>query len=220
MFDYYLLDPGHLAFYQLDVAGHGASAALLSFTLNKVMSETGVENSLLKRSSEQPPYYRIVPPEMVIRALNRRFDSENNGMLYFTMIYGVIDLYNRRLTFTQAGHPSPILIRRSDGQAETVGSGGFPVGMLPNATYETDSVELHPGDRLYIYSDGITECENSQGEPFSAERLGDFLSNTADRPLATVTRILGQVLRNWKGDDQYQDDITLLALEWGTTSNR
>jgi sigma-B regulation protein RsbU (phosphoserine phosphatase) len=217
MFDYFLLDQDHLAFYQLDVAGHGASAALLSFTLNKVMSEVNVENSLLKRYIEQPPYYRIVPPELVIRALNRRFDAENNAMLYFTMIYGVVDLNSRRLTFTQAGHPSPLLIRRADSQVETVGSGGFPVGMLPNASYDIDSVELQPGDRLYIYSDGITECENSKGEPFSVERLSDFLVNTADRPLATVTRILGHTLRNWKGDEQYQDDITLLALEWGTS---
>ncbi len=210
MFDYFKLGEEQLSFYQLDVAGHGVPAALLSFTLNRVLSQ-GAEEKRLRRQGFGQDAETI--PRLVVEELNQRFQSGIDPLLYFTMIYGNLDLKSGSIALTQAGHPRPIWLHRADRRIEMVGGGGFPVGMLPGLEYEVMRFDLAPGDRLFLYSDGITECASEQGELFSEARLTDLLEATADRPAAAVAACVGQALREWKGDDNHQDDITLLILE-------
>ena len=210
MFDYFVMDEQRLSFYQLDVAGHGVPAALLSFTLQRVLSRGAVEQRLRQQNSSLDT---AAIPSQVVAELNQRFQSGIDPLLYFTLIYGHLDWRSGRVRLTQAGHPNPIWLHRADRRAEWVGGGGFPVGMLPDLEYDVITFELAPGDRLFLYSDGITECANAQGEPFSEARLLQLLEATADQPAATVATRVGQALREWKGDDNHQDDITLLILE-------
>lgn len=210
IFDYFKLGEGQLSFYQLDVAGHGVPAALLSFTLSRVLSEGAEEKRLRRQGFDQDAE---VIPRRVVEELNQRFQSGIDPVLYFTMIYGNLDLRSGRVTLTQAGHPRPICLRHASRRTEMVGGGGFPVGMLPEVEYETLQVELAHGDRLFLYSDGITECTSQSDEMFSEQRLRELLEQTAELPAAAVTECVGQTLREWKGDDNHQDDITLLILE-------
>ena len=85
--------------------------------------------------------------------------------------------------------------------------------MLPDVEYETTSFDLACGDRLFLYSDGITECANRAGEQFSEPRLRRLLEEMIDLPASAVAERVGQALLEWKGDDDHQDDITLLVLE-------
>jgi len=210
MFDYFALDEQQLSFYQLDVAGHGVPAALLSFTLNRVLSQGAEEQQLRRQTANLDP---TTIPARVVGELNRRFQSGIDPLLYFTMIYGHLDRRSGRVCLTQAGHPRPIWLHRADHRAELMGGGGFPVGMLPDLEYEVMSFDLAPGDRLFLYSDGITECASEHGELFSEARLTELLEATVDQPVATVAARVGQALQKWKGDDNHQDDITLLILE-------
>ncbi|MDG4554685.1 MAG: SpoIIE family protein phosphatase [Candidatus Competibacter sp.] len=210
MFDYFKLGEEQLSFYQLDVAGHGVPAALLSFTLSRVLSG-GAEEKRLRRQGLDRDAEAI--PRRVVAELNQRFQSGIDPVLYFTMIYGNLDLRSGRVTLTQAGHPRPICLRHAGRRTEMVGGGGFPVGMLPEVEYETLQVDLAHGDRLFLYSDGITECASETDEMFSEQRLRDLLEQTAELPAAAVTECVGQALREWKGDDNHQDDVTLLILE-------
>ena len=212
-FDYFALDHHHLGFYQLDVAGHGVPSALMSFSLNRMLSQGMEGRGFLKRAQGLLPTYDINPPEQVMAELNRRFETAEDSMLYFTMVYGVIDTQTRVLTFTQAGHPPPIWVRKAQQEAVTVGHGGFPVGLLPDLDYESITLELQEGDRLFLYSDGITECANRANEQFSEKRLLQILDQHRDQPLGPVMSILGDALRDWKGSEQYEDDVSLLALE-------
>jgi len=210
MFDYFVLGQRQLSFYQLDVAGHGVPAALLSFTLHQVLARGAEEQRLSQPQSDQEAM--VMLPQMVA-ALNRRFQSGIDPLLYFTLIYGHLDCQTGQVILTQAGQPRPIWLHRAERRSELMGGGGFPVGMLPELEYDAIAFDLAPGDRLFLYSDGVTECANPHGEAFSEERLLRLLEETAGLSIAAVAAQLGQTLREWKGDDQHQDDITLLILE-------
>ena len=210
MFDYFVMDAPWLSFYQLDVAGHGVPAALLSFTLQRVLAQGAVEQRLRQQDSSLD--VAAIPPR-VVAELNQRFQSGIDPLLYFTLIYGHLDWRSGRVILTQAGHPRPIWLHCADRRAELVGGSGFAVGMLPDLEYDAITFDLAPGDRLFLYSDGVTECANPHGELFAEARLTQLLEATADLPVAVVTERVGQALRGWKGDDNHQDDITLLILE-------
>jgi sigma-B regulation protein RsbU (phosphoserine phosphatase) len=210
IFDYFALDSDRLSFYQLDVVGHGVPAALLSFTLNRLLSQGAEEKRLRRQDGTQDD---AVVPRLLLSELNRRFQSGIDPLQYFTMIYGNLDLRSGRVNLTQAGHPMPIWLRRAESRAVRVGGSGFPVGMLPDVEYETTSFDLASGDRLFLYSDGVTECADPAGEQFSEPRLRRLLEELIDLPASAVTERVGRALLEWKGDDDHQDDITLLVLE-------
>lgn len=210
-FNFHRLDESLIGFYSIDVAGHGVAAAMQSVTLSRFLSPLPGQDSFLKSFTPNPPHYAINPPETVVRNLNDRFQSDTDAMRYFTMVYGVIDLANNRVRLTQAGHPTPFHQR---GRTITaIGTGGFPVGMLPGIEYEYEEFDFHPGDRLVLYSDGISECMNPEGEQFSSERLAALLSNKSALSLPCTIKDIEHGLRRWRGSDSFDDDVTLFAIE-------
>lgn len=213
IFNYFRLDENHVGFYVLDVAGHGIPAALLSVTLSRVLSPMNLHDSLLKHFIPEPPHYEITPPAIVVQDLNDRFQTDIDTMQYFTMIYGVIDIVSSQARITQAGHPNPIFLIKKEEKVTFVGSGGFPVGMLPDVDYEEHQISLNRGDRLVLYSDGITECMNKNEEQFSEERLMKLLIEGIDLPPPELKNKIEQSLRHWKGGNDFEDDVTLLTME-------
>jgi len=214
IFSYLKLDDSHLAFYHIDVAGHGVRSAMLSFTLSKVLSATLEEGSPVKqRDPVQPGGERITSPATVVSELNRRFQDKDETTPYFTMIYGVVNTASGDVKMCQAGHPNPFCVSR-DGTVENLGSGGFPVGLLPNAQYENIEFKLRPGDRLFCYSDGISECMNAEEQQFSTERLVDHLLQSCLRPLAETLAGLRVHLQDWRHGEPFEDDVSLIAIEF------
>jgi phosphoserine phosphatase RsbU/P len=152
----------------------------------------------------------LAPPAEVVAELNRRFQGDDDS--YFTILYGTIDTRNLRLCFCQAGHPGPILLPYS-GKPTLLGHGGFPVGMVLEMDYEEELVQLNAGDRIVLHSDGITECQNPQGERYSDERLFKVLENHKDQPLKTIVESVQRDVSAWRGQAEFADDISLLILE-------
>ena len=212
IFNFFQLNEHQVGFYILDVAGHGIPAAMLSVTLSKILSPISSQGSPLMRFIPDPPHYDIATPAEAVHALNQLFQSEDDAMHYFTMVYGVVETRSARMLLTQAGHPSPIYQPRG-AKAELLGTGGFPVGMLVDATYGELDLTLQPGDRLFLYSDGIPECTSKHGEHFSVDRLMTLLEEWRDRPLREVMASMEHTLERWRGSNEFEDDITLLALE-------
>lgn len=213
MFGYHALDEQTLGFYQLDVAGHGIPSALFSFTLNNLLRE-GSSASLLKDALSGPPFYRIREPDEVLVSLNDQFQARPEAMLYFTIAYGIINSRTGSVTLSQAGHPPPLWL---DGRSRTIrkiGGGGVPLGMMPDMTYSNVTFDLQPGDRLFLYSDGVTECENSEGEMFGEARLESLLADTFDHSVADMIKKVEQSIIGWTGADVFIDDVTYLVLEW------
>ena len=211
IFNYFKLDDHRAGFYLLDVAGHGVASAMLSFSLSKILSPSPVPDSLLRRAISSPPYYEVVPPAEVVRELNQRFQDKQDAMQYFTMIYGIVNTEDHRIRITQAGHPCPI--HQNEMKIRLIGESGFPVGALPDLEYEEKEFEFHNGDRLFLYSDGVTECSNQLRERFRTERLVEHLREQRGAPLEELVNSLGSKLRRWRGTEEFQDDVTLLAIE-------
>lgn len=213
MFGYFPIDERHLAFFQVDVSGHGIPAALFSFSVSQTLTPAKDAYGFLKRPLSKPPFYTLTAPSTVARELNRHFASRDDTEMYFTLIYGLLEQESGHAELVQAGHPYPLRWNCASRRIERIGRGGFAVGMLPNVQYDAVSFDLGPGDRLFVYSDGIVECANPEGELYSLERLEYFLVEYVDCPAHELITALNAELQVWRQSDQFDDDISLLILE-------
>jgi sigma-B regulation protein RsbU (phosphoserine phosphatase) len=219
--NFFMLDETHLGIYAIDAAGHGIPAAMLSVSLHKLLDPNAPQYAnVLKQFFAHPPYSRIQTPSAVVRALNSLAQSPIDAMQYFTMIYAVLNIHTGEIVLCQAGQPSPIILR-SDGSVVELGRGGFPVGMLPDMDYDEECAVLKIGDRLVLYSDGITECRNSTGEMFSRHRLIAALQESCHLTVPSAVQHIHQVLLQWsgtlmsneQGSASFHDDVSLIMLE-------
>ena len=107
----------------------------------------------------------------------------------------------------QAGHPHPVLIRHS-GEIEYIGSGGMPIGLIPGAEYDRIEVVLTPGDRLFLVSDGVTECPSPDGEEFGEDGLSKILhANLAMGSSALLEALVWDLSTHFGGED-FPDDVS------------
>ena len=209
IFNFFQIDDYQTGFYLLDVVGHGVSAAMRSVTISQVLS-MGANGIFLKNPSST--FLDFTSPAKLVRELNLYFQSAGDLDEHFTMVYGVFDRRRNCLTFTQAGHPYPIYVKENEAPA-LLGQGGFSVGMFSDVDYEEVVVDFQEGDRLCIYSDGIPDCLNKDNLNFSTERLRGLMQSGKEKPVKNLLTDLERDLRTWRGDDQFDDDISCLLLE-------
>jgi len=210
IFNFFPLDERHVGFYLLDVSGHGVPAAMRSVALSVALTPDGAHNSPLKRYDAACGDIVVVRPSDVISELNERFQTRDDK--HFTMSYGVLDPHRRVLRLAQAGNPNPVLIRRG-GRVTTLSNGGMPVGLWPEIDFDSVEVPFELGDRLVLYSDGISECANSQNEEFGDARMLAYLSNACNSSLESMLKGLERELERWHGSVDFEDDVSVLALE-------
>ncbi|WP_298440218.1 SpoIIE family protein phosphatase [uncultured Ferrimonas sp.] len=213
MFDYQRLDEHIVAFYLLDVSGHGIPSALLSFTLKYALSPSHKGASLLKRFTNNPPHYEVLEPMEVVAKLNERFMAPGSSSQYFTMIYALLDTRSGKVTVCQAGHPG-LLHQASTGKTIERTNDGFPVGMLPDVEFDQFDFFMEPGDRLFLFSDGVTECFNPAKEEYGSERLIKVLENCKTMTIEEQVAEVDRQLIGWNQSNQFDDDVSLLAIEW------
>lgn len=199
----------HLAFYVLDVSGHGVSAALLAVQVCRFLDPAGDGPGILLAAAGEPR-----EPAAVLRALNDRFPLSTNRQ-YFTIIYGVLDLDDGRLRWGCAGHPWPIAC--ADGRAWVLEvPGTTAIGWLPtgNTVYRDHALCLRPGERLVLYSDGVTEAMGSQMAMFGVPRLVEEVRRTVQLPLEPAVDQLVAIIDDWTAGGPERDDLSLLVLEY------
>ena len=193
--------------YMLDVSGHGVGAALLSFTLNHMLSPAA-EGALLIEDSGQG--LGVVAPSRVAERLNRQFPMDRTRQ-YFTLVYGVFDPAHGRFSYVMAGHPAPIVLPRL-GPAVPLQGGGLPIGMIEHATFDDEAVTLQPGDRLYFYTDGVIEALNESEQEFGHARLMTEIERLRGHPLRQGLDVIAEIIIGWSGS-HLADDVSLLAIE-------
>ncbi len=215
IYNFFRLDDRRVGFYTIDVAGHGIAAAMMSLTLSQQLVPEIRPSSLITFGLHEslPGFKRALPPATVVTRLNQQYQSDDAGTLYFTMIYGVIDTVSRTIDFCQAGHPNPIYLP-SDGQAQFMGDGGFPVGLTLLAEYESVSLQCNLGDSLFFYSDGITECMDENNQMFGEEQLLQIIEETRQLPYENVLSAISDRIAAWRGSTKFDDDISLLKLSF------
>lgn len=206
------LDEDHVGMYVLDVSGHGVPSALLSVTLSRFLMPMTGQSSLLKTSAKEPPYYKLTPPAEVAKQLNHLFPMNESTEQYFTILYGIYNAKSRESRYVSAGHPG-LVYCPNDGPPILRETESFAIGWFEDVEYEEHVVQLNPGDRIYMYSDGITESATIEGSAFGEKQLLEEVNNNRATDLDTsVTKLLNRVV-NWTGLRSPQDDLSILAFE-------
>ncbi len=199
-----------LAVYILDVSGHGVSSALVTVSAYQSLSDrTG---QLVKSPIDQPPYFKVNSPADVLRALDEEYPYERFDK-FFTMTYMLLDRNKGRLCYANAGHPPSILLKHN-GDIERLECGGTLVGLGGLVPYEEEEIELEPGDRIFLYSDGISEYEAPDGEMFGEQRLIDYLMSRSRIPLEESLDDFMLKLHDFGKGSSPTDDISLFAIEY------
>ncbi len=198
-----------IAIYIVDVMGHGVPAALFAFSVSLNLSPVSGPNSILFDTSA--PTGTAAPGEVLSR-LNKRFPLMADEGRYFTLLYGLLDTETHRFRCANAGHPHPLIVT-PDQQIREIDVSGNPIGLLEEPKFEEATVQLNPGDRVYLYSDGLEEERNASGESFGQERIEETLKTNTSQSLETsIEHVLQSVLR-WHESDHLGDDVSLIGLE-------
>ncbi|MCN4144657.1 MAG: SpoIIE family protein phosphatase [Thiohalomonas sp.] len=216
LFNFYPLDDTHLALYLVDVSGHGVPAAMLSVYLNKMLSSEKCSEFVYNQKSDMNAAPNFRDPAAIIQLLNENFLNKNDDMLYFTMVYAIINTQTGEGSLCQAGHPYP-MVARQNGTMELLGQGGYPVGLIDDAQYNNVSFHLNPGDRFLLYSDGITECCDQNDSLYDVQRLQKTLQQSKQQSLKQSINNIVTSVEQWHGlgirNDSFADDVSLLGVE-------
>jgi sigma-B regulation protein RsbU (phosphoserine phosphatase) len=212
LFNVVPVDEGHVGLFVLDVGINGLPALLRSTTLSRYLSPASDPASILVERGADGSATRVREPREVAGELNRRIRSEEEKP-YVSLAYGILNLKSREFRFTSAGHP-PLLHLRGGGSASLLDVDGFPLGMAPDSdAFLEKTITLEPGDRLFIYSDGLPDAMNEDDEVFGAARLLESAARLRKGPLDAQLESLMMELNEWKGHAPLKDDVSVLALE-------
>lgn len=159
-----------IAFYAIDVSGHGVASAMMAARLAGILGGTAGQGIGTLALAENGPETRILPPEAVIARLNRLVIEVMEVEQYFTCVWCDADLGTGEVALVQAGHPHPLLLH-ADGGVERLGQGGLPVGLVADAAHEPVRLRLRPGDRLFLMSDGLIDVTGRDGGVLGEEGL-------------------------------------------------
>ena len=203
IFDLCRPDSRHVVLYMLDVCGHGVSAAFFSVAISQYL-----RSRITLRSGTAG----VCPPEGALLALNEAFPFERFDS-YFTITYAVIDLVEGILHYSSAGHPPPILLRRS-GLEELSGGHGPAIGIAPDARYEGRAIPLEEGDKLLLYTDGILENRNAAGEHLGKEGLFGLLERCRHGPVRELVESACEEAKAFGKGKENDDDISVLGAEY------
>lgn len=152
-------------------------------------------------------------PAEVIRTANDIISSDSRSGMFVTLFYGTLDSRSRALTYVNAGHNPPILCHAANGSFEELEATGIAVGAVRDAGYASGKKVLSTGDVLVLYTDGITEAENTRREMFGEERLRAAISKVRGMDSKTIiTKILHEV-KEFSGEQPQSDDITLMVIK-------
>lgn len=194
---------GRFAVYTVDVSGHGVRASLLSVTLSHWFSRV--------LSGPKGRGFEFTPVE-VAEELNRQFQIDEENAQYFTMCFGIVDVEAREFRYVAAGSPPSIVARRG-GTADTLSVEGFPVGLVEVPGYEEQVVKLEPRDRMFLFTDGVFEAEDRQGEHYGTERLAVKVGKQRDKDLQDCVGAVLESVMLWRGGRELEDDASILAFE-------
>ena len=197
LYDFYFLDDDHLFIAIGDVSGKGVPASLF------MVSARTLFRSRISLG---------VPLNQSVYEINKEICRENPNQMFVTFIAGILDLKNSCLTYCNAGHNPPFLVKPTGKTMKFSDVHGIPLGIFEHATYSSGTVLFSPGDAFFMYTDGVTEALNSEDDFYGEERMLEIVGLNADLcPSELMHKLESDVIGFMKGVDQ-ADDITLLIL--------
>jgi len=201
-FDIIKIDDRHVVFVIADVSGKGVSAAMYA-NITRV----------LVRDKET----LLSSPVKLLSSLNQSLKKEFHSNHFLTMSYMVLDLKKFEVTYASAGHEPLILIRGEEKKITFLKPRGYPFSDLHADLFEEricqETILIHSGDLLFLYTDGLTDAENKQGEMFGEDRLYETLLDLQLHPVSQIPELIAERIRKFSGAAQQNDDITMIALK-------
>lgn len=205
-YDFFRIDTRHLAVLTADVSGKGVPAALFMVVAKTLLQSLVTESGTLAEA---------------VSEVNQKLCGGNRNGMFVTAWIGVLDMCSGELTYVNAGHNPPLFGSREKGMEYVRESGGPILAVMEDAAYEQKTLRMSPGDTLFLYTDGVTETNDINGGLYGEERLSNLLQiGTWDSP-AELAEAVHEDIRNFQGEAEQFDDITMLALHYkGNTERR
>jgi len=196
-FDFIPVDEHQLGFCLADISGKGMPAALLMANLQATL---------------RGQIFLDADAHECVQRSNTLLYRSTDSNKFATLFYGLLNTENHELSYCNAGHDPPLLLR-SDMQLQRLGPGGLMLGFMEDFSYFKDVVSLSPGDLLVLFSDGITEAMNADEEEFEEERLINVMKeNRDDRPEVLIDKII-ETVQSFAGDEPQMDDMTIIVIK-------
>jgi len=190
-------DEDHLGVLIADASGHGIPAAMVAILARSAFAETS-------RST--------IHPGEVLAEMNARLQDMTDER-FVTAFYGVLNRRTRRFAYANAGHPFPIWYSAKHKTCLDLSARGFLLGVMPEEIYSERFVELEPGDRLAMFTDGVPDCRDERGESFGQERVKSMFERVAERTASEMTEGFVEELKHFQGTAKTSDDVTLVIAE-------
>ena len=198
-YDFYKLNENTVAFLVADVSGKGIPAAMFMMTAKTIIKDLA-ENGM--------------PVNEIFTKANQKLCENNESGMFVTAWMGILDLSSGKLAFANAGH-NPPLLKRADGKFEYLKArGGFILAGMEGVRYRANEITLNKGDRLFLYTDGVTEATNLDNKLYGEDRLLEFMNDNLD---LEATKLLPKIKTNiddFVGEAPQFDDITMLILDY------
>jgi serine phosphatase RsbU (regulator of sigma subunit)/CBS domain-containing protein len=188
-------DDDHLGVLIADASGHGIPAAMVAILARLAFAEAAK---------------RTVRPGEVLAAMNERLQDMTDER-FVTAFYGILDRRNRRFVYANAGHPFPVRYVARSKSCEELSARGFLLGVMPGEVYAERTVDLEPGDRLCLFTDGVADCRDERGETYGMERLQRVLPSYAEGTATAIGERLIRDLKQFCGNAKPADDMTLVV---------
>ncbi len=198
VFDYHQLDDHTFAIFLLDVSGHGTGAAMHAVSVTNILQRDAV------------PGLDMRDPAKVATYVNAMFQMSTHGGLYLTLWYGVYDLETRTLAYCSAGHHPSYLVAEPRERAIPLKTGNIMIGATSSFEFESASVDVPPGSRLYVFSDGIFEIEAKDGEQWGLDHVLPLIVQPPVQGMSEPERLL-QAIRGHARSPDFEDDFTVLV---------
>ena len=197
-YDYFLIDDDHLGLVIADVSGKGVSAALNMVKVKILLKGTGIH---------------LNDPAKVLTSVNKEFTDNNKLDIFVTIWYGILELSTGKLTFTNAGHEDAIIYKEKKVFDTHKTKHGIPVGSLKNYEYQNNEIKLSKGDKIFLYTDGVTDAINSDNKKYGIDNLLKLLNDNKDKSVNDLINLVKEGINmHSKGCEQF-DDITMLCVE-------
>lgn len=200
--NYHWLDAENLCMYLLDVCGHGVKASLLAVSISNLIVNKGI------------PEVNFRSPGEVLNSINVVFQRSSTHPFLFCLWYGVYNTTTRQLTYASGGSPPACIIaKQNPAQVQELGCGDLVLGAAEEYEYLESTATCEPGDRLFVYSDGLYEISRPDGTLLGLSEFQNLLPLLNEEPTKNIDNLIHSVLSLTK-NSQFQDDISIIALEF------
>ncbi len=198
-YDVFHLPEQRLGIVMADVSGKGVPAALFMMVSRTLVKGNAVSN---------------LSPGEALTQVNNLLGEENERAMFVTLLFGIFDTTTGSFTYANAGHCAPYLVRSGEKPREMPSTQGIALGVVPDFPYSEATVRLDPGDRIFLYTDGVPEAEAPNKELFEDYRLKDILEGVAEKSPEEMNRAVLDAVREFSGGEHQSDDITCLTLAY------